>query len=56
MNGEIPAQVVGNGVGDLHILEGTRVDLIVVCWVTPTPKAVVIGVRPDRCVIKVGGV
>jgi hypothetical protein len=56
LKGKIPAEVMRNGVGNPHVLEGTGGDVIIVTWVTPRTKAVVIGVRPDRCVVKVRSV
>jgi len=56
LKGKIAANVVGNGVGDLHILETTGVDLVVIIWVTPMPNAIISGVGKDGRVIKVCGI
>ena len=44
------------GVCNHHILKTAVVELEVVIWVTPRPKAIVIGVGKDRCMVEVGGI
>lgn len=56
LEGEVTANVVRNGVGNLDILEATGEDLVVIVRVTPGPKTLSSGVRKDRSVIEVRGV
>ena len=42
LKGEIPADIVRNGIGNLHILESAGGDFIVICWIAPTTKAIII--------------
>jgi hypothetical protein len=53
VKGELPAEVVWDGVGNPQVLKGTGVDSVVVIRVTPRPKAIIIGVGKDRRVVKV---
>ena len=52
----IPTDAVREGVCNHHILETAGTDLEVVIRVTPRPKAIVLGVGKDRCMIEVGGI
>ena len=56
MKGEISAEVVGNGVGDPHVFEGTCGNIVVVFRVTPTPETIIVRVGPDSPVVKVRSV
>ena len=53
VKGELSAEVMWNRVGNHQVLKGTAADSVVVIWITPRPKAVIFGVRPDRRVVKV---
>ena len=56
LNGEIPADVVRDWIGDSDILESTGGNLEVVRWITPRPKTVVSGVGKECRVIEVRGI
>lgn len=52
----IPADVVWNGISNLHVLESTSEDLEVVIWVSPRSKTVVSGIGKYCCMIEVRGI
>ena len=56
LKGEVPADVVWNGVGELEVLESTGGDLEVVLWVTPRSKTVISGVGKYTRVKEVRGI
>ena len=56
LNGEIPADVVRDGVGESDTPEATGGNLEVVCGITPRSKTVKTGVGKKRRVIEVRGI
>lgn len=54
--GEVPADVVWDGVGDEDVLEAAGGDLVVVIWVAPTSNPVKGGVGKDSGMIEIRGI